>query len=686
MNKKLATLAGAGLGLGLILGTPHVSLAQAGAASGPFADVPADHWAYQAVDTLQKAGIVIGYPDGTYGGKRAMTRYEFAVAIARLLPLIQKIDTSQFATKPDLDALRNDINGRLAQNQQAIDALRALVNEFQPELQRLGQDVAAIQQRLNALEARLAAVEEEQRRVKINGALDLIARADNSRTNVGGLYAPFVDQNGVGTGRGLGLGNPALGGSSNRLLQTSDVYHNFALTIRGKLTDTATANARIEFGNYLPAVGNTAATGYNAGTFLGNGLTGRDVSPGTLTGADSIQTHLREAYLDAPVALGPLGGAQVQVGRIPVQFSKYTLMQPDVDVYTNLYETDSGNVPTDGGKLAFKLGPVAIQGFAGKNDTIPFAQPYGGSQGIAGGAAGFGTQFRPTGMILENHAAAFTQSTGARATIGSPNAIQISGTVVHAGLTNDTLGGGGSPVDPENGRSYNKLTVYGADANGALPFGKSFGLGVDASYAISFQGGTKNHTGSNYRYQSNEEQLSAQFGGLNLKGGYQYVGPYFSAPGYWGKVGAWTNPTNVQGPIVAAKYAFTPRLTLKANAQFYRAAYGTQANGVPISSPLQQDDRVTRYQVGLGFGLTSNNAVDLGYEDVTYDLKNVNGTLFAAGKPHESYLTFGLGHSFNNNASLKLLYQIINYSDKGTGFDPVDRDGGVAVGQFQIKF
>ena len=82
MKKQLAVLAGAGLGLGLILGTPHISLAQGGAASGPFADVPADHWAYQSVDTLQKAGIVIGYPDGTYGGKRAMTRYEFAVAIA----------------------------------------------------------------------------------------------------------------------------------------------------------------------------------------------------------------------------------------------------------------------------------------------------------------------------------------------------------------------------------------------------------------------------------------------------------------------------------------------------------------------------------------------------------------------------------------------------------------------------
>ncbi|MDQ2687645.1 MAG: S-layer homology domain-containing protein [Armatimonadota bacterium] len=665
MNKKLAILAGAGLGLGLILGTPHVSLAQNGAASGPFADVPADHWAYSAVDTLQKAGIVIGYPDGTYSGKRAMTRYEFAVAIARLLPLIKSPDLTGYAKTSDLDALRDDINSKLAANSSAIDALRALVNEFQPELQRLGQDVAAIKSRLDADEQRLAAVEEEQRRIKITGALDLIARADrDSRTNV-----PFVDANGTQSGVN----------GSNRILQQSDVYHNFALNIRGKLTDTATAVVKVEFGNFLPAVGNTSAIGYTAGSSI-SGYTGRSVLPGTLTGADSLQTHLREAYVDTPLSLGPLGGTQIQVGRIPVQFSKYTLQQPDADVYTNLYETDSGNYIVDGGKIAFKVGPVALQGFAGKNDTIPFAQPYGGA-GI--GFSGFG-QTRPTGQILENNAAGYTQSTGARATIGSPNSIQLSGTLVHAGLTDATIGG--APTDPDNGRTYNKQTVYGADVNGALPFLRNLALGVDASYNVSKNGGTRVNTGSSFRYQSHEEQLSAQFGGLNVKGGYQYVGPYYSAPGYWGKLGAWTNPTNVRGPIVAAKYALTPKLTLKANAQFYKAAYGTTSGGFAIDSPLQQDDHVTRYQVGVGYGLTSSNAVDLGYEHVQYDLRNKNNTLLNSGKPEESYLTFGIGHSFNENASLKLLYQVVKYNDRATGFDPIDHDGNVAVGQFQIKF
>jgi len=121
MKKTLLVLAGASM---LVFGAPNVMLQPAQAASGPFADVPADHWAYQSVDTLQKAGIVIGYPDGTYGGKRAMTRYEFAVAIARLMPLLTPKDTSNYATKDDLAAARADLESKLAANQDAVTALQ----------------------------------------------------------------------------------------------------------------------------------------------------------------------------------------------------------------------------------------------------------------------------------------------------------------------------------------------------------------------------------------------------------------------------------------------------------------------------------------------------------------------------------------------------------------------------------
>jgi hypothetical protein len=54
-------------------------------AQGPFADVPAGHPAFEAVYELAKQGFVNGYADGKYHGNQAMTRYELALALQRML-------------------------------------------------------------------------------------------------------------------------------------------------------------------------------------------------------------------------------------------------------------------------------------------------------------------------------------------------------------------------------------------------------------------------------------------------------------------------------------------------------------------------------------------------------------------------------------------------------------------------
>jgi hypothetical protein len=59
--------------------------------SEPFKDVPADHWAYQAVENLRQKGVLKGYPDGSLRGKRTITRYEAAVALDRALHLPQPL-------------------------------------------------------------------------------------------------------------------------------------------------------------------------------------------------------------------------------------------------------------------------------------------------------------------------------------------------------------------------------------------------------------------------------------------------------------------------------------------------------------------------------------------------------------------------------------------------------------------
>jgi hypothetical protein len=694
MKKSLVLLAAASMAF---IGLPAVSHAQA---SGPFADVPTDHWAYQSVDTLQKAGIVIGYPDGTYGGRRPMTRYEFAVAIARLLAQMNHPGVSA----SDLANLRSDLENQIQGNTAAIQALQALVNGFAPELQRLGVDVAANTARLDALEARvgrdegiLGSVVNEQNRLKITGDVNFIGEADASRRRNGANYLPFLDQNGVYQGAS---------GTSDRLLSSSDVYEDILLHLRGKLNDTTTANVDLDFGNYLSQVGNTAAfPGYSAG-----GAAGSDLRPGLLT-AGNQYANVYKAYVDAAVKLGPLGGGELLIGRFGNQYTKYTLKQADADIYTNLIQTDSGDIIGDGAAINLKAGPAHVNAFAVKMSADQFSQPYGGSTGVGTiGVAGdpFNplqsgpAQSRPGGLIASNHAAALDQGYGVRATFGAPEAATLGFTLEQFGLTNNGLNGLGANdglTDPNAtgaNAQYNRLTVYGADFNGALPFGlpgiKKGGLLVDASYTVSAQGFNEgfNNVGNGFRYSSTDDQIGATFGGLTLKGGYQYVGPDFSAPGYWGRVGAWTNPTNVRGPVVSAKFAFTPKLSFNADYESYKAAYGSNSNGSLVNSPLQQGDHLYRYQVGFNYGLSSAYGLGLGYEDVLYDLNNTNGTLAAAGRPHESYVNIGIGHSISPTASIKLLYQIVHYDDKGTGFDPTanggKEDGGIAVGQFQLKF
>jgi hypothetical protein len=50
-----------------------------------FPDVPENYWAYDYIEGSQKQGIIVGYPDGNFGGNRSMTRYEFAAMLYRAL-------------------------------------------------------------------------------------------------------------------------------------------------------------------------------------------------------------------------------------------------------------------------------------------------------------------------------------------------------------------------------------------------------------------------------------------------------------------------------------------------------------------------------------------------------------------------------------------------------------------------
>ncbi|MEG4859283.1 iron uptake porin [Microcoleus sp. K1-B6] len=104
-------------------------------------DVRPTDWAFQALQSLvERYGCIAGYPDGTFRGNRAMTRYEFAAGLNACLDKVSELirgGTGNFATRDDLAALQR------------------LQEEFAAEL-------ATLRGRVDALEARTAELEANQ--------------------------------------------------------------------------------------------------------------------------------------------------------------------------------------------------------------------------------------------------------------------------------------------------------------------------------------------------------------------------------------------------------------------------------------------------------------------------------------------------------------------------------------------
>ncbi len=111
----------------------------------PFADVPTDHWAFDAIAELAAKGIIEGFPDGTFKGDRGVTRYEVAMIVARILARIEAIKIpAPAAPAPAPQVTRAD-----------VQTIQRLVNEFRAELAALGVRVTAVEEELTALKGAL---------------------------------------------------------------------------------------------------------------------------------------------------------------------------------------------------------------------------------------------------------------------------------------------------------------------------------------------------------------------------------------------------------------------------------------------------------------------------------------------------------------------------------------------------
>lgn len=411
--------------VGLVLAIAAPSFAQ-----GPFADVPVDHWAYEAVSQLQSDGIVIGYPDGTFSGKRAMTRYEFALALSRAIPVIADRAKSPSTpsgapgvSKAEVQQMIDD-NKPKPTNSADVDSLKKLVNEFKDELSGMGVDLDALKRDVASLEERVAAIEAEMKRLKITTKLNFFAVGDSVDMD---KAATTYDKD----SRPLAKDNNLL--KNLAMVRDADIIFSY---------DAGGAKAKIVLneGNYL---------NYLTGTLPNVTLNGEPrTMPGGKDYSDSMSLFL--AYGEIPLL-----GSDFTVGRFPIQFTKWTLKKYDVDTYTENWKTDEGNYIIDGGKAAWTWGGVNVLAFAGKNNTL------------------YNYDARPFDTSVGNFTVGNSlQSAGVHVGFGLGPAAKVGLTYISTGSSDTSV--------------YDKADIWGADVDWQVSSVK-----INGNYTKSITSGTK---------------------------------------------------------------------------------------------------------------------------------------------------------------------------------------------------
>jgi len=684
MSKNWALWAGAAFGVGALI--PGAAQAQQG--GGPFADVPMGHWAYDAVTQLAQKGIFTGYPDGTFQGRRALTRYEFAVALQRMLTEVQREIAAANLKGPQGNPgergpagatgargprgaagpvgpsgvppeVLQDILRQQGLMRSDIAALQKLAQEFSSELAMLGADVEQIKRNLNALADRVTRLEATVARIpKITGAVNIGFRAD-------GVTAKTPGFNNVGNAAIPGLvdRDGRLLNASNSLLNRVNAFYDIDLGITANVSDVATARLLLNAGNYL--------RGYLGGRIsqvnplIDGGVDGKTDTP-NFTTEDVIPYYL---YLETPVKIGGVG-TQITVGKFGHQFTPYTLKMADVDSYFYNDKTDLGDYPITGGRVNFRALGLNFSAYAGvhQNDyaqltsTAGFLMPGFYSPDL--------NRFQPqgsSGPLIGIGSSLIDQSAGVRATYVGKR-FEIGGTYL--------AGAAGTSDLPGVSDQFRELQVYGVDFrvtpwkhigfSGAVTESK-WTARVGGNLQGQFGVGPNDRRAWDLRADFPLWKALAQIY-------YKRIGAGFDAPGSWGRLGDWINPRGIEGFGGSLEVPIGHRLTLEFEGADYN--YTAFKNfGAPASNLFYA-------RGGLRYPLSARNTVDVGYELVDYQADALD-----AVKREEQYYNLGITHQFSPNLSVRMLYQLENVHSRGVLDVPgFNYQANIFITQFQARF
>lgn len=615
-------------------------------AQDQFPDVPENHWAYEALANMKKEGLLVGYPDGLFRGGRPASRYELAVAIhatyQRLKGMIdglqQQVDTIKGGTTPaggvsaaEFQALKDTVAALEASvnNMKGwgddVANLKRMATTFEKDIASLGVDVEAMKKDLTDIQARLAKLEKGGAPVSIHGDLNLFVMAGVSQSNRAGVT---VDGRPVGVEDMVYAGNTlAPVGASQDL----SVFHEAGVQLSGNASDNVKWSATLGIGNMMGMNGTAAAFPGQSGTTpytpFTEGMTDVYFQDFTVRWNDSLMNKTFSAA----------------VGRMGYKISSLILKRPDNTPYFKNSRWDNGEYTIDGAQFGLNFGAAKFGVTAGRtsnrltsNGIELSGMTAGKVTGVPGSAVDFvfGAQ-RPVG--LAGGAMMVDQLLGLTLNVpmGTMGGLDLAYLFTEANVR----GVGGA----------NRTDVYGGEFNGKLG-----PLNVKAGYAASnVKNGKANLTNkNNYAWNAGAEYDGGSWG---IFGGYREVMPYFGAPGDWGRIGLWWNPTDIKGFGVGGHLDLNPNLTLSGKGQFYQGT-GKTTNGLGTA------DKINRYTVDLGFKLNDAWSAMVGGEFVEWKL----GSLAGSPKPRETWYNLGLGYHLSDNAKLNIMWQVSDYDGKST--------------------
>jgi hypothetical protein len=495
-----------------------------------------------------------------------------------------------------------------------------------------------VQSRLDQLAREVAAIRAELDRMpKISGNAFFGARGDM-------FNGDYVDRD--------GRVNP-LG------MEQQATAHLFRLGVDANVTGGAQFSGGVTLGNYINYIGGNIAKvtprpqGVNTPIVIGNG---------TPHNSNSLTSRVNgDAYLDTLEIRAPFSGigrnSNITLGRFGHRLGRLVLWRPDVDSYFNIPWLDDGTFRMDGAKVRTNFGSLGVEAFAGQFKSVTGTNGQAWNSPLAGASADpLGTRIfefdakpinQPTlGQILVDEIVGVSADLGLRLLRGGH--IRLSAL--------DTEG-----VTTEGGTNFfTGVHVFGAD--GELRLSDRFTLTADWGKTITHTGTTRPDPNGPHFNNAFNAALGFGIGNLDISAGYRYIDPHFQAPGYWGRIGNWINPTNIQGPTARVGWDMGS-LNLNFGADWFQAARDRGAAG-----GMNDDDMIVRALAGIRWNLSRTFELTADWEGVYWTLEGAHSepsptpSLTTPASflvhPTEHYITIGTGYHLTANTLLRLAWQM----------------------------